>query len=48
MAPAFRFELTVDLLVPLPGFLVKRGAEGLMDTATAGLRKRVLAVRKGG
>jgi hypothetical protein len=43
-----RFELTVDLLVPLPGFLVKRGAEGLMDTATAGLRKRVLAVRKGG
>ena len=33
-----RFELTVDLLVPLPGFLIKRGAKGLMDTATQGLR----------
>ena len=42
-----RFELTVDLLVPLPAFLIKRGAKGLMDTATSGLRKRVLAVQKG-
>src|ERR1700761_1354391 len=25
------FELTVDPLVPLPGFLVRRGAKGLMD-----------------
>jgi hypothetical protein len=41
------FELTVDPVVPLPGFLVKRGAKGLMDTATDGLRKRVLAVKKG-
>ena len=43
-----RFELTVDLLVPLPGFLIKRGARGLMDTATDGLRKQVLKVKKGG
>ncbi len=41
-----RFELTVDLLVPLPGFLIKRGAKGLMETATDGLRKRVLQLKK--
>jgi hypothetical protein len=39
------FELTVDPLVPLPGFLIKRGAKGLMETATEGLRRRVLEVR---
>jgi polyketide cyclase/dehydrase/lipid transport protein len=39
------FTLTVDPLVPLPGFLVKRGAKGLMETATDGLRKRVMALR---
>ena len=42
------FELTVDPVVPLPGFLIKRGAKGLMETATDGLRKRVLAVKKAG
>lgn len=42
-----RFELTVDPLVPLPGFLIKRGAKGLMETATEGLRRRVLTVKKG-
>ncbi|KWX63262.1 SRPBCC family protein [Mycobacterium sp. NAZ190054] len=36
-----RFDLTVDPIVPLPGFLVKKGAKGLMDTAIEGLRKRV-------
>lgn len=41
------FELTVDPVVPLPGFLVKKGANGLMDTATKGLRKRVMQVKKG-
>lgn len=41
------FELTVDLSVPVPGFLVKRGAKGLMETATEGLRKRVLEVKSG-
>jgi hypothetical protein len=40
------FELTVDPLVPLPGFLIKRGANGLMETATEGLRERVLEVKK--
>ncbi|KAA0107847.1 SRPBCC family protein [Mycolicibacterium sp. P1-5] len=43
-----RFELTVDPLVPLPGFVVKRGAKGLMETATDGLRKQVLKSKKGG
>lgn len=41
-----RFELTVDLVAPVPGFLVKKGAKSLMDTATEGLRKRVLEVEK--
>jgi hypothetical protein len=40
-----RFELTVDPTVPLPGFVVKRGAKGLMETATEGLRKLVLDVK---
>ncbi|RZT24428.1 polyketide cyclase/dehydrase/lipid transport protein [Mycobacterium sp. BK558] len=40
-----RFQLTVDPTVPLPGFVVKRGAKGLMETATEGLRKRVLDVK---
>ncbi|WP_431238790.1 SRPBCC family protein [Mycolicibacterium aichiense] len=43
-----RFELTVDPLVPLPGFVIKRGAKGLMQTATDGLRKQVLQSKKGG
>ena len=42
-----RFELTVDPLLPLPGFLIKKGAKGLMETATEGLRERVLEVKKG-
>jgi len=41
------FELTVDLVVPVPGFLIKKGAKGLMETATDGLRKRVLTVKAG-
>ncbi len=43
-----RFDLTVDLLMPVPGFLVRRGAKSLMDTATKGLRKRVLEVKNAG
>ena len=42
-----RFDLTVDPTVPVPGFLVKKGAKGLMQTATEGLRKRVLKVKDG-
>jgi uncharacterized membrane protein len=34
-----RFELMVDPIVPVPGFLIKKGAKGL---------KRVLEVKKGG
>lgn len=41
-----RFELTVDPVIPVPGFLVKQGSKGLMDTATEGLRQRVLEVKK--
>jgi ribosome-associated toxin RatA of RatAB toxin-antitoxin module len=40
------FKLTVDPTVPVPGFLIKRGAKGLMETATEGLRKRVLEVKQ--
>ena len=40
-----RFELMVDPTVPLPGFLIKRGARGLMETATKGLREQVLKVK---
>ncbi|MEE6138212.1 SRPBCC family protein [Mycobacterium sp. 050128] len=43
-----RFDLTVDLTVPVPGFLIRKGTKGLMDTATKGLRERVLEVKKGG
>ncbi len=43
-----RLDLTVDLFMPVPGFLIKQGAKGLMDVATKGLRKRVLEVKKHG
>lgn len=43
-----RFDLSIDLAVPLPGFVVKRVIKGgAMDTATDGLRKQVLKVKKG-
>lgn len=44
-ATRVRFELTVDPVVPVPGFLIKKGSKGLMDTATEGLRRRVLEVK---
>jgi ribosome-associated toxin RatA of RatAB toxin-antitoxin module len=46
-ATKVHFELTLDPLVPLPGFLIRRGVKGLMDTATDGLRKQVLKLKKG-
>lgn len=46
-ATRVRFDLTVDLTAPLPGFLVRKGAQGLLDTATEGLRQRVLKVKEG-
>lgn len=41
-----RFELTFDLTVPVPGFMLKQAAKGWIDEATEGLRKRVLDVKK--
>lgn len=43
-----RFDIKVDLSVPLPGFVLKRAMKGAMETATDGLRNRVLKVAKGG
>ena len=42
-----RFDMELDLAVPLPGFVVKRALKGGMETATDGLRKQVLKVAKG-
>lgn len=39
------FEVTVDPIMPMPGFMLRRAAKGVIDTATDGLRRRVLAVR---
>jgi ribosome-associated toxin RatA of RatAB toxin-antitoxin module len=43
-----RFDIAVDLSVPLPGFILKRAMKGGVETATDGLRKQVLKVKKGG
>ncbi|MFL6081611.1 MAG: SRPBCC family protein [Mycobacterium sp.] len=43
-----RFDITVDLSVPLPGFILKRAMKGGVETATDGLRKQVLKLKKGG
>lgn len=43
-----RFDLKVDPSIPIPGFLLKRTLKGAMETATDGLRKQVLKVKKGG
>jgi ribosome-associated toxin RatA of RatAB toxin-antitoxin module len=42
-----KFELTVDPSVPIPGFVLKRALKGALSDATDGLRKQVLAVKKG-
>lgn len=42
-----RFDIEVDLSIPLPGFIVKQAIKGAVDTATNGLRKQVLKVKKG-
>jgi ribosome-associated toxin RatA of RatAB toxin-antitoxin module len=41
------FHISVDPVVPLPGFVLKRAVKGTIDTGTEGLRKRVLQVKKG-
>jgi ribosome-associated toxin RatA of RatAB toxin-antitoxin module len=43
-----RFDMKIDLSIPMPGFLLKRTLKGGMETATDGLRKQVLKVKKGG
>ena len=43
-----KFDITIDLSVPMPGFILKRAMKGAMETATDGLRKQVLKVKKGG
>jgi ribosome-associated toxin RatA of RatAB toxin-antitoxin module len=43
-----RFDMAIDLAVPIPGFLLKRTLKGGMETATDGLRKQVLKVKKAG
>ena len=45
-ATRVRFDITIDLAVPLPGFVLKRAMKGAMETATDGLRKQVLKVKK--
>lgn len=39
-----RFDITIDLMVPLPGFILKRAMKGGVETATDGLRKQVRKV----
>lgn len=46
-ATKVRFDMEVDPSVPIPGFLLKRTIKGGMETATDGLRKQVLKVKKG-
>ncbi|MFZ0714840.1 cyclase [Mycobacterium sp.] len=41
------FQLSVDPVVPLPGFVLKRAIKGTVDTGTKGLRDRVLELQKG-
>ncbi len=43
-----RFDIAIDLSVPMPGFVLKRVMKGAVETATDGLRKQVLKVKKGG
>ncbi len=42
-----KFDLELDPLVPLPGFVMKRAIKGIMEINTDGLRKQVLKVKKG-
>jgi ribosome-associated toxin RatA of RatAB toxin-antitoxin module len=42
-----KFDMSIDLSIPMPGFLLKRTLKGGMETATDGLRKQVLKLKKG-
>jgi hypothetical protein len=41
------FKISVDPVVPLPGFVLKRAVRGTIDNGTKGLRDRVLELKKG-
>jgi hypothetical protein len=43
-----RVDITVEPSAPIPQFLVKRASEAVLDTATRGLRERVLSARDAG
>ena len=43
-----RLDMAIELAIPMPGFILKRTMKGGMETATDGLRKQVLKVKKGG
>jgi ribosome-associated toxin RatA of RatAB toxin-antitoxin module len=43
-----RFDIAIDLSIPMPGFVLKRALKGGTESATEGLRKQVLKVKKGG
>jgi ribosome-associated toxin RatA of RatAB toxin-antitoxin module len=43
-----RFDIEVDPAVPIPGFVLKRAMKGGVESATDGLRKQVLKLKKGG
>lgn len=40
-----RFDITMDPKLPVPGFILRRITRTLVDTATEGLRRRVLDVQ---
>ena len=42
-----KFDMKIDLSIPMPGFLLKRTLKGGMETATDGLRNQVLKVKTG-
>jgi ribosome-associated toxin RatA of RatAB toxin-antitoxin module len=47
-ATRVKFDIRIDPLVPLPGFVLKRAVKGVLNTATDGLRTRVLSQKDRG
>jgi ribosome-associated toxin RatA of RatAB toxin-antitoxin module len=41
-----RFDISVDPSIPMPGFVIKRTLKGAMETATGGLKKQVIKLKK--
>ena len=42
-----RFDIAIELAIPLPGFLLKKVMKGAVDVATEGLCRQVLKVKNG-